>query len=65
MNQLSKRGVVAKIGSHGVSIYRVNPDLMYRMNKETEYTETVRADFQETMKLYQKEKELQTLKEAK
>jgi len=30
----------------------VNPDLMYRMNKETEFTQKVRADFQETMKLY-------------
>jgi predicted transcriptional regulator len=56
MHQLSRRGIVAKIGSHGVWIYRVNPDLMYRMKKETEFTASVRADFQETMKLYRKEK---------
>lgn len=60
MNQLAKRGVVAKIGSHGVWIYRVNPDLMYRMKIETEYTEAVRADFLETMKLYRKEKALKS-----
>lgn len=56
MHQLSRRGIIAKIGANGVWIYRVNPDLMYRMEKETEFTSAVRADFLETMKLYQKEK---------
>lgn len=61
MRELSRRGVVAKIGSFGVSIYRVNPDLMYRLGYESDLAVAVRADFQETMKLYQKEKELQSI----
>lgn len=55
MNQLAKRGIVAKIGAYNVAIYRVNPDLMYRMEKETDFTEKVRADFTETMRLYKKD----------
>ncbi|MBT2722858.1 helix-turn-helix domain-containing protein [Bacillus sp. ISL-46] len=65
LNQLSRRGVTTKIGSHSVSIYRVNPDLMYRMDKETEFTVAVRADFQETMKLYQKEKAMKSYSNKK
>ena len=51
----------SKIGSHGVAIYRINSDLMYRIKKETEFTEVVRAYLLETMKLYQKEKGLITI----
>lgn len=55
MSKLARRGVVAKIGAYGVSIYRVNPDLMYRLGNESDYTEAIRADFQETMKSYKKD----------
>ncbi|PFO05802.1 hypothetical protein COJ85_08970 [Bacillus sp. AFS076308] len=56
MRELSRRGVVAKISSFGVSIYRVNPDLMYRLGYESDLAVAVRTDFQETMKLYQKKR---------
>ncbi|USK78942.1 helix-turn-helix domain-containing protein [Peribacillus frigoritolerans] len=53
MNGLAHRGIVMKMSSHGVTMFRVNPDLMYRQEFENDYTKLVREDFKKTMELYQ------------